>query len=202
VDISHDFRRHLRGNALYRRALAAWTVRLSSGPEFKACHPCRRSQIRRLVRVQRRRQAQFRGRARARFERGHGHLPQLRSRWPLHLAAQDPAHQLLPVRLPVLRQPRHQQRAARALHSRRSGAPYAGFLSPQLHRGLVPVQRHHSQPRLHDGAGGGGGARAARRARLPRLHPPQDHSTPRPSCCSARAATRTGCRSTSNCRPN
>lgn len=63
----------------------------------------------------------------------------------------------------------------RALHRRRGGAPDAGLLSPQLHRGPVPVQGHHPQPRLRDGAGGRGGALPARGPRLPRLHPPEDH---------------------------
>ena len=35
--------------------------------------------------------------------------------------------------------------------------------------------------RLHDGATGGGGAHAARSARLPRLHPPEDHPRRRPA---------------------
>ena len=77
--------------------------------------------------------------------------------------------------MPVLRQPRDQQRAARPIFGGRSGTAHAGLLPAQLHRGPVPVQRHHPQPRLHHGAGGGGRARAARRPRLSRLHPPQDH---------------------------
>src|SRR3546814_3648078 len=41
-----------------------------------------------------------------RIDRGHGHLSQLCARRAVHLAAQDLAHQLLPLRLPLLHQPR------------------------------------------------------------------------------------------------
>ena len=54
-----------------------------------------------------------------RLDRGLGHLPQLCARRPLHLAAEDPAHQFLRLRLPLLRQPRLEQRRARPLHGRR-----------------------------------------------------------------------------------
>ena len=55
-----------------------------------------------------------------RLDRRLGHLPQLRARRPLHLAAEDPAHQLLHLRLPLLRQPRvEQRRRARASRSTR-----------------------------------------------------------------------------------
>ena len=87
---------------------------------------------------QRRAQARFDGGRGIGSTEGIGHLPQLRARRPLHLAAEDPAHQLLHLRLPVLRQPRLQQRAARALHGRRSGAAHARLLPAQLHRGPVP----------------------------------------------------------------
>ena len=83
------------------------------------------------------------GGKRHRLDRGLGHLPQLCARRPLHLAAEDPAHQLLHLRLPLLRQPRHEQRAARALHGRRSGAAHARLLPPQLHRGPVPQLGDH-----------------------------------------------------------
>ena len=70
---------------------------------------------------------------------GIGHLPQLRARRPLHLAAQDPAHQLLRLRLPLLRQPGHAATCARARFTRRRGrAAHARLLPAQLHRGPVP----------------------------------------------------------------
>ncbi len=84
--------------------------------------------------------------------------------------------------------------AARALHGRRGGAAHARLLPAQLHRGAVPVERHHPEPRLHDGAGGRGGARAARGARLSRLHPPEDDSRRiARTAGSAPAAMPTGC---------
>ena len=46
------------------------------------------------------------------------------------------------------------QRAARPLHRRRGGEADDRLLSPQLHRGPVPLLRHHPQRRLHHGAGG------------------------------------------------
>ena len=94
------------------------TVNSSSEFTVQTRHPGRRRQVRRLVRIKRCCAAQLGGRARHGLHRGHGHLPQLRAGWALHLAAQDSAHQLLPVRLPVLREPCHQQRAPRALHGR------------------------------------------------------------------------------------
>ncbi len=68
-----------------------------------------------------------------------GDLPCLCARWPLHLAAQDPADQLLRLRLPLLRQPALQQRAPRALQGRGGGGPHARVLPAQLHRRVVPV---------------------------------------------------------------
>ena len=133
-------------------------------------------QIRRLLRLQRHRKARQPRRQGPRLDRGHGHLPFLRAGWTLHLAAENPAHQRLQLRLPLLRQPRLQQRAARPLHRRRGGQADARLLSPQLHRGIVSLLRHHPQRRLHHGAGGQRRAQAARGASLPRLHPSQDHS--------------------------
>ena len=40
-----------------------------------------------------------------RLDHGSGHLPRLHAGWPLRLAAEDPADQLLPVRLRLLHQP-------------------------------------------------------------------------------------------------
>ena len=65
-------------------------------------------------------QARFQGQQGHRLDRGLGHLPCLRARRPLHLAAQDPADQLLHLRLRLLRQPQLQQRPrAPASRSRR-----------------------------------------------------------------------------------
>ena len=47
---------------------------------------------------------------RAQRHRWHGHLPQLYPGWSLRGAVEDPAHQFLPVRLPVLRQSALQRR--------------------------------------------------------------------------------------------
>jgi hypothetical protein len=58
--------------------------------------------------------------ARHRLDRRRGYLPQLRPRRALHLAAEDPADQLLPVRLPLLREPRERATCrARASRSTR-----------------------------------------------------------------------------------
>ena len=113
---------------------------------------------------------------RHRLDRGHGHLPRLRAGWPLHQPAEDPADKFLRLRLPVLHQPPQQQRPPRPLHAGGSRYPHARLLPPQLHRGPVPELRHHPQPGLYDGAGGARGQAAAPGARLPRLHPSQDHS--------------------------
>jgi hypothetical protein len=88
------------------------------------------------VRVQRHAFARLGRWPRHRLDEGIGHLPQLRPRRPLHLAAEDPADQLLPVRLPVLREPRQQQRAAGALHGRRGGAAHARLLPRNCIEGL------------------------------------------------------------------
>ena len=90
------------------------------GPRPQARHPRRRRQVRRLLRLQRHAQAQLARRQGHRLDRGHGHLPQLRAGRPLHLAAEDPAHQLLHLRLPLLRQPRRRATCrARASRSTR-----------------------------------------------------------------------------------
>src|SRR5205807_9188432 len=53
------------------------------------------------------------------------------------------------------------------------------LLSPQLHRGTVPVVGHHPQSRLHDGAGCQRRAQAARGVPFPRLHPSEDRKSTR-----------------------
>ncbi len=139
---------------------------------------------------------------RHRLHRGHGHLPRLRAGWALHLAAEDPADQFLRLRLPVLHQPPLLQRAPGALHGGGGGHPHAGLLPPQLHRGAVPLLRHHQQPGLHDGAGG-----RAWPASCGRSTASAATSTSRPSpmptrpCWRKPGATPTACRSTSSCPP-
>ena len=93
------------------------------------------------------------------------HLPQLYPRRPLRLAAENPPHELLHLRLSVLCQPRLQRHSPRPLHARRSRLADARVLPPQLHRRPVPQLRHHSKPRLHDGA-----TRAASPASLRETH--------------------------------
>ncbi len=97
---------------------------------------------------------------------GMGICQQLRARRPLHLAAQGPADQLLPVRLPLLREPRLEQRAARAA----SAPAEVVHLTLDFYRrncieGLFLSERHRRGGRLHHGAGGGGRALSLREAR-------------------------------------
>ena len=148
------------------------------------------------------RQARLARTAGHRLHRRHGHLPRLYAGRPLRLAAEDPADQFLRLRLRLLHQPRRPANVPRARFTRRGGRRAdAPFLQAQLHRGPVPLLRHHPLPRLHDGADHRGRPPAARGARLPRLHPPEDH----PRCGAgiagrAPASMPTGCRSTSSCR--
>ena len=60
-----------------------------------------------------------------------------------------------------------------------------GVLPPQLHRGLVPVQRRAGQPGLHHRADADGAAAAAGRIPLWRLHPRQGHSGHQPGASAA-----------------
>ena len=149
--------------------------RARDGTQRQARNPGRRGQVRRILRQQRCAQARFRRQGRPGRHDRHGYLPQLYAGRPLRLAAQDPAHQFLHLRLPVLHQPAHLERAAGALRGRRGGQADPGFLPAQLHRRPVPQLGHHPVGRLHDGAARRGGAPAARGASVPRLHPPQDH---------------------------
>ena len=80
--------------------------------------------------------------------------------------------------------------------------PHARILQAQLHRGPVPLVRHHPVARLHDGAADPGREDAAAGARLSRLHPPEDHSRGEPLADRAGGALGgPAVRSTSNCRP-
>ena len=145
----------VQSNWRCRRFHAVESKGFNDGRATQAGNPGGCRQVRRLLRLQRHREAGFQRRQGPRLDRArHGHLPFLRAGRPLHLAAEDPAHQRLQLRLPLLRQPRLQQRAAGALHRRRGREAHARLLSPQLHRGPVPLLRHHPQRRLHHGAGG------------------------------------------------
>ncbi len=93
---------------------------------------------------------------------------------PMRLAAQDPADQLLPLRLRLLHQPPLVQRRAGALHGRRGRGAHRQLLQAQLYRGAVPLLRHRAVARPHDGADDAGREEAAPRGGLCRLHPPQD----------------------------
>src|SRR5829696_8528996 len=79
-------------------------------------------------------------------------MPCLHPGRPLRLAPQDPSDELLPVRLCLLRQQAVVQRSARALFGRGGRDPHDRVLQAQLHRGAVPVVRHHSLAGLHHGA--------------------------------------------------
>ena len=115
-----------------------------------------------------------RGARRPRQQRRHRHLPQLHAGRPLRLAAQDPADQLLHLRLPSTASTGSRSDMPRARFSvERGRRPHARLLPPQLHRRAVPQLGHHPVARLHDGAAGRGRADAARDASLRRLHPPQ-----------------------------
>src|SRR5215207_1364215 len=79
-------------------------------------------------------------------------MPCLHPGRPLRLAPKDPSDQLLPVRLCLLHQQAVVQRSARALFGRGGRDPHDRVLQAQLHRGAVPVVRHHSLAGLHHGA--------------------------------------------------
>ena len=131
-------------------------------------------QIRRFVRVERRDAQASSGRGGQR--RGVGHLPLLHGRRTLRLAAEDHAHQRLHLRLRLLHQPPQQRHPARRLHAGRADRADHRVLSPQLHRGAVPLVGRRPQSRLYDGAHGPRGPRPAHGAPLQRLHPPEKHS--------------------------
>ena len=84
-----------------------------------------------------------RGQGGHRLDHRRRHLPFLYARWPLRVAAENSADQLLHVRLRLLHQPALQQCPARPLHGRGSRHADAGILQAQLHRRPVPVVRHH-----------------------------------------------------------
>ena len=142
-------------------------------------------------------QAQFaRREGRHRLDRGHGHLPRLRAGRALHLAAQDPADQCLHLRLPLLHQPPLLERAAGALHAwTRSCTLTLGFYRRNCIEGLFLSSGIIRNPDYTMEQVVGGRAHAARGARVPRLHPPEDHPRRRPGAARrGRAAMPTGSR--------
>ena len=100
--------------------------------------------------------------------------PRLHAGRALRLPAQDPAHQLVHVRLRLLREPQLQQRAACPVHRSGSGPPHHRLLQAQLYRRAL-LSSDNPQRRLHDGATRRRRPDLARGARLPRLHPLEDH---------------------------
>ena len=137
-----------------------------------------------------------------RLERGHGDLPRLCARRPLHLAAQDPADQPLHLRLPLLHQPQELERPPRAVHPEEV-VDLTLLLSAQLYRGAVPLFGDHPLARTtrwsswsrsrgccartHDFAA----TFTSRRSR-----------TPTPSWFGQAGLTADRVRSTSSCRPS
>jgi len=91
----------------------------------------------------------------------------------MHLAFEDPADQLLHVRLCLLREPGLIQRPACPFHRARGRRADHRFLQAQLYRGAVPVLRDYPFARLHHGAARPCRPVAARGTRLSRLYPPQ-----------------------------
>ena len=120
----------------------------------------------------------------------HRHLPQLHPGRPLRLAAQDPAHQLLHLRLPVLRQSRLERRArARASRSQEVVDLTLDFYRRNYIEGLflssgIIQSADYTTEQLVE---------VARRLRLDhqlrRLHPPQNHSRSAPQLLVAAAGS-------------
>ena len=114
---------------------------------------------------------------------------------------ENPADQRLHLRLPLLHQPPLLQRAARPLYRGGGGHTHPGFLPAQLHRGSVPQLRHHTQPRLHHGAGGRRRpAPCARRTVLGATSTSRPYRTPTRCFWPTPAATPTGSASMSSSR--
>ena len=117
--------------------------------------------------------------------RRHGHLPRLRAGRALRLAAEDAAHQFLRLRLRLLREPRRPnvQRARFTVRdwsgspSTSTGATTSKACSSPPASSAPPTTRWSSWSRWRG---------AARGARLPRLHPPEDHPRSRRPSCSPR----------------
>src|SRR5579872_5385274 len=130
---------------------------------------CRRGEVRRLVREQRRGSQDGAGRN-WKFYR-HGNLSQLHPGWAVRVAAENSADELLRVRLQVLREPDFERYAACAVCAGRDYFAHAGFLPAELHRGIVFEFGNYSESGLHDGAACRGGTRAADGASVQRIHP-------------------------------
>ena len=133
----------------------------------------------------------------------HGHLPQLRARRPLHLAAQDPADQFLRLRLPLLRQPAARATCARARFTVDEVVKLTlDFYRRNYIEGLFLSSGIIRIARLHDGA-----ARRRSRARCATVHDFRGyiHLKTIPEAderlIARPGATPTACPSTSSCRP-
>ena len=93
------------------------------------------------------------GTERPRLDHRHRHLPRLHAGRPLRLAAEDPADQLLPVTTAPIAStaaPRTSPRARFTVDEVVDA--HARVLQAQLHRGPVPLLRHHPLARPHHGA--------------------------------------------------
>ena len=80
-----------------------------------------------------------------------GHLPQLRRRRPVHLAAQGPPDERVRQRLRLLHQPPFERRAPRGFGVGRARVADRGVLPAQLHRGPVPQLGRARQSRPDHG---------------------------------------------------
>ena len=143
------------------------------------------------------------GRQGHRLDRGHGHLPRLCARRPLHLAAQDPADQQLHLRLPLLHQPQELERPPRALHRRRrSSTSRSPSTGATISRGCSSRRASSARSELHDGAAGRGRAdRCARIMIFAATSISRRSPTPIPSWSIRPGSMPIACRSTSSCRP-
>ena len=98
-------------------------------------------------------------------------LPQLHTRWALHLASEGAHDQRLHLRLRLLRESYKQRSRAHRVHPARAGRPDDIVLPTQLYRRAVRKLRRHKKPGLHDRAHDRDAAHPARRVRLSRVHP-------------------------------
>ena len=79
-------------------------------------------------------------------------LPQLHTRWALHLASEGAHDQRLHLRLRLLRESCKQRSRAHRVHPARAGRPDDIVLPTQLYRRAVRKLRRHKKPGLHDRA--------------------------------------------------
>ena len=116
---------------------------------------------------------------RPRLDQRYGHLPRLYARRPLRLAAEDPANQLVPLRLRLLRQSPFLEHRAPASRSSRSSPSPSSFTTKLYRRlflssGVVKSPDHTMEELLRVA----GTLRA--RPRLRRLHPSQGNPRGQP----------------------